>query len=113
MDIHRNYINNLIDDINKERTILLKLNKEKSCGDIKRLIEYPIIKEKIISIYEIIRCIIFHFFGKKHFESLLEKNGMNLYYKECNKEKMKNNQIRIEELLKILEIRNLTHFKYD
>tara|TARA_B110000208_G_scaffold153187_1_gene185326 strand:- start:2974 stop:3315 length:342 start_codon:yes stop_codon:yes gene_type:complete len=113
MDIHINYINKLIDDINKERSNLLKLNKEKNCGDMKRLIEYPVIKDKIINIYEIIKCIILQFFGKKYFEDLLERNGMNLYYKQNNKNRMKTNQTRIDELLKILEIKNLTHFKYE
>ena len=112
MDIHRNYINNLIDDINKERSKLLKLNKEKNCGDIKRLVEYPNIKDKIINIYEIIKCIIFNFFGKKYFESFLNNNSINLYHKNYHKDKIKNNETILNEIMKLLEVKNLLHFKY-
>ena len=111
MDIHRNYINNLVDDINKKRGDLLNLNKENRCGNINRLTQYPSMRKDIEIIFDILRCIVYHYYGKNEYENFLKRNSIDFYNRNYYKDKIKSKEKLNDDLMNVLEVRNLVHFK--
>lgn len=113
MDLHRNYINSLIDNINMKRSILLELNRENRCCNIRKLDEYPQIRHEIENSFNIIKSIIYIFFGKKYFLNFIQRNGIELYIKNPYKDKLKNTEQIKKDLIETIEIKNILHFIYN